>query len=153
MREKYQKKMQKKHAREIDGVRYEYISVQEKQYFGIEKIWMDENFQVSITDKERTLLDVFIFSKMFGGMGEALGVLENALGEIDIKELVGYALKYNKKSVIKRLGWALEYFGVSADYFTPLLNVPMNYYCRLDPSKPAVGPCDKRWMIQNNLLK
>lgn len=154
MREKYQKKMQKKHAREIDGVRYEYISVQEKQYsIGIEQIWIDENFQVSITDKERTLLDVFIFSKMFGGMGEALGILENALGEIDIKKLVGYALKYDKKSVIKRLGWALEYFGVSADYFIPLLNVPMSYYCRLDPSKPAVGPCDKRWMIQNNLLK
>ena len=53
----------------------------------------------------------------------------------------------------KRLGWALEYFGVPGQEIEPLLNVPINYYCRLDPSASAIGPCDKRWMIQNNLMK
>jgi predicted transcriptional regulator of viral defense system len=127
--------------------------IKQKNFFGIEKIWLDENFQVQITDKERTLLDVFIYPKMFGGIGEALGILENALVSIGIQKLVDYAIKYDKKSLAKRLGWALEYFGVPDKQLEALLKVPINYYCRLDPSAPATGPCDKRWMIQNNLIK
>jgi predicted transcriptional regulator of viral defense system len=153
MREKQSHRSTSKHAWEIDGVRYEYINVQQKHFFGLEKIWLDEHFQVSITNRERTLLDMFIYPKMFGGIGEALGILENALATIDIQKLVDYAIQYDKKSVAKRLGWALEYFGVSANKLKPLLKVPINYYCRLDPSAPARGLCDNHWMIQNNLIK
>jgi predicted transcriptional regulator of viral defense system len=142
-----------KHAWEIAGIRYEYITIKNKYFFGIEKIWVDEYFLVPITDKERTLLDVFIFSKIFGGMGEALGILELAIPEIDIKKLVDYAIQYEKKSVIKRLGWALDYFGVSAKFFSPLQKIPVTHYSRLAPSEPPQGTYDKRWMIQNNLIK
>lgn len=153
MREKQSHKLKSKHAWIIDGIRYEYINIQQKHFFGLEKIWLDEYFQVKITDKERTLLDVFIYPRMFGGIGEALGILENSLATINIQKLVDYAIQYDKKSVAKRLGWALEYFGVPAKQIESLLKVPINYYCRLDPSAPATGPCDKRWMIQNNLKK
>lgn len=154
MRDKHLLKPKAKHAWVISGVRYEYINVKHKHFFGIEKIWLDENFNVSITDKERTLLDVFINPKMFGGMGEALGILESALPNINVGKLVEYAIRYNKKSIAKRLGWALEYFGVTDKLLlTPLLKVPISYFCQLDPSAPATGECDKRWMIQNNLVK
>ncbi len=153
MREKSLSKSKAKHAWEIGGIRYEYITVKSEHFFGIEKIWLDEYFQVSITDKERTLLDLFIYPKIFGGIGEALGILENSLADIDTNKLIKYAVQYNKKSLIKRLGWALEYFGIPENKLIPLLKVPINYYCRLDPSSPAIGPCDKRWMIQNNLQK
>jgi len=153
MREKEGQDLKLKHIWQIADIRYEYINIKHKHFFGIEKIWLDENSQVPITDKERTLLDVFICPKMFGGMGEALGVLENSLATIDIQKLVNYAIQYDKKSLIKRLGWALEYFGVPIKQFEPLLNAPISYFCRLDSSAPAIGPCDKRWMIQNNLIK
>lgn len=153
MREKQTQHSKTKHMWEIDGIHYEYINVQQKHFFGIEKIWLDEHFQVSITDKERTLLDIFIYSKMFGGIGEALGILENSLATINIQKLINYAVQYDKKSLAKRLGWALEYFGVPVKLLDPLLKFPMTYYCRLDPSAPAIGPCDKHWMIQNNLIK
>jgi predicted transcriptional regulator of viral defense system len=153
MREKQESKLKAKHAWDIAGVRYEYTHVQKKHDFGIEKIWLDEHFNVSITDKERTLLDVFIYPKMFGGIGEALGLLENSLPIIDIQKLVDYAIQYDKKSIAKRLGWALEYFGVPAKKLQPLLKVPIHYFCRLDASSPAKGPCDTHWMIQNNLIK
>lgn len=153
MREKQFKQRKTKHVWEINDVRYEYITIQQKHFFGIEKIWLDEYFQIPVTDKERTLLDVFIYPKMFGGMGEALGILETSLATINISKLVDYAIKYDKKSVSKRLGWALEYFGIPTQQLEPLLNVSIEYYCRLDPSAPATGACDKRWMIQNNLIK
>ena len=153
MREKQPRRSKAKHAWEIAGIRYEYMTIQQKHFFGIEKIWLDEHFRVQITDKERTLLDVFLYPKMFGGIGEALGILENALVSINIQKLIDYAIKYDKKSLAKRLGWALEYFGISVKQLQPLLKIPIDYYCRLDPSAPVTGPCDKRWMIQNNLIR
>lgn len=146
-----------KHAWIIEGVRYEYITVPKETFeLGVETIWIpwvggDGFYNVKITDKERTLLDMFIHPKMFGGIGEALGVLENALGNINIEKLVDYAIKYDKKYLAKRLGWALEYFNVEEKFLEPLLAVPINHYCRLDPSAPAMGSCNKRWMIQDNL--
>ncbi len=156
MRKSYTEKKhsQKKHAWKIAGIHYEYKKIKKEHFdLGLEKIWIDEQFRIQITDKERTLLDIFVSPQMFGGMGEALGILENSLSSVDIKKLVNYAIKYGNKPVIKRLGWALEYFGVPNEIIFPLLNEPINYYCRLDSSKPAKGPCEKRWMIQNNLIK
>lgn len=141
-----------KHRLEIDKIQYEYVTIQQRHFFGIEKIWIDDYFTMDITDKERTLLDLFIYPQLFGGIGEALGILENNLNSIDIKKLICYAVQYDKKSLAKRLGWALEHFGVPVEDLSMLLEVPINYYCRLDPSSPPKGPCDKHWMIQNNLI-
>jgi predicted transcriptional regulator of viral defense system len=153
MRDKELRKLKLKHMWQVGNVRYDYIYVQQKRFFGLENIWLDEYSQVPITDKERTLLDVFAYPKMFGGIGAALGILEGALPTINIDKLVKYALQYKKNYLIKRLGWSLEYFGVNKKHLAPLLNSPMNYYCRLDPSKPASGEYDNRWMIQNNLIQ
>lgn len=153
MRANQAQQSKRKHAFDIDGIRYEYINIQQKHFFGLEKIWLDEFFQISITDKERTLLDVFIYPKMFGGIGEALGIMESTLSDINIEKLIEYAVRYGNKSVAKRLGWALEYFGVATKKLTALLKIPMNYYCPLDPSGEMTGEYDTRWMIQNNLTK
>ena len=104
-----------------------------------------------MTDKERTIIDLLAYPKLFGGIGESIGILENAIPTINIKKLIEYAIQFNKKALIKRLGWILENLGVAKKTLKPLLDVPISYYCRLDPSGPAKGPCHNRWMIQNNL--
>lgn len=153
MRQKGNQHPKQKHAWIIDNVRYEYITIKEKHYnIGIEKKWIGD-YCFFITNKERTILDVFINPKIFGGIGEALGILEAALPNININKLVEYAIQYDKKSVIKRLGWALENFRVPSKHLKPLLKIPINYYCRLDSAAEAKGPYDDRWMIQNNLKK
>lgn len=151
MRDKTEEEKTDKHLFQINDIGYEFITIQKKHLYGIEKIWIDEYSQVSLTDKERTLLDIFLYAKMFGGISEAFGILESSLNSIDIKKLIKYALKYEKKSLTKRLGWILEKLGVKEKTLKPLLNVPIHYYCRLDPSGPVKGKCEKRWMIQNNL--
>jgi predicted transcriptional regulator of viral defense system len=140
-----------KQAWEIEGVRYEYVIVKPEFFFGIEEIWVDQNFKVPVTDKERTMLEGFASPRMFGGMGEVLGILEQHVVELDIKKLVEYALRYGKSSVIKRVGWALELTGVPPESVAPLARVPVSGYRVLDPTRARIGPCDSRWMIQNNL--
>jgi hypothetical protein len=34
------------------------------------KFWLDEHFQISISDKERTLIDAFIYPKMLAAWGK-----------------------------------------------------------------------------------
>ncbi|HUT02833.1 MAG TPA: type IV toxin-antitoxin system AbiEi family antitoxin domain-containing protein [bacterium] len=141
----------RRHAWDVAGVRYEYVSVRQERFFGIEQVWVDENFRVPITDRERTVLEVFISCRVFGGMGEALGIIENHLGRLDVGKLVEYARRFGQISTAKRLGWALERAGVSEAELRPLLEIPATGYHALDPTRSRRGPCDKRWMIQNNL--
>ncbi len=144
-------KQQGRHYWEIGAVRYEYITIKSEYFFGIEEVWIDQTFKVAITDPERTLLDLFAQPRLFGGIGEALAVLQEYVMDIDVNRLINYAVRYAKGSVIKRLGWSLEQVGVSSDVLVPLMKIPTAGYRILDPSRPYSGPYDNRWGIQNNL--
>jgi predicted transcriptional regulator of viral defense system len=152
MRTRAKRNSLSKQAWEVEGVRYEYVIAKPEFFFGVEEVWVDQNFRVPVTDKERTMLEGFASPRMFGGMGEVLGILNEHIGEFDLQKLVGYGLRYGKSSVIKRLGWALDQAGVPADILAPLAARPVSGYRLLDPTRPRTGPCDGRWMIQENLI-
>ena len=157
MREGHAIKDHLKHAWLINNIRYEYVTIQQKHFelgekkLGLEKIWIDPHFQIKITDKERTIIDLFAHSKIFGGMYEVLHILENSLSAINIEQLVRYVQLYHVKSVAKRIGWSLEQFGIENKYLQPLVNIQLTSYCLLDPTRTATGLYDTKWMIQNNL--
>jgi predicted transcriptional regulator of viral defense system len=140
-----------KHAWEVGGHRFEYKTVKPEHFFGIEEVWIDRTFRVPITDRERTIFDGFVSPRSFGGMDEVLGILEEHLHELDLPKLVGYARRYGKGSVAKRLGWALEQLEVSEEVSAPLLELPISGYRVLDPTRTNQGKCDSRWMIIDNL--
>lgn len=133
------------------GFEIEYIYVQEKQFFGHQQIWVNNWQQVSITDLERTALDLIARPDVFGGMSAAIEVLEENLPRIDFPSLVQYALRYNVGAVIKRLGWLLERFGAAAGEIVPLQSHPVKTYYRLDPQAPAGRKYSSRWRINENL--
>lgn len=147
------KKRRRRHAWEVLGVRYEYITVKKEYFFGIEEVWVDEFSKVPITDRERTTLELFISTRMFGGMGEALGIIQHHIDLLAIDKLVEYACRYGKISIAKRLGWTLERAGISETVLEPLLKIPATGYHVLDPGRPHLGACNSRWMIQNNLVE
>lgn len=138
------------HAWEVAGVRYEYFTVKPSDFFGIARVWMDERSRIPVTDPERTVLDCFIAPERFGGIGEGLGVLEEHLHRLDVPQLVAYALRHGKGSVVKRLGWALERAGAPQDSLAPLRAYPMKGCRPLDPGLPQRGPCDREWGIREN---
>lgn len=140
-----------KHAWDVAGIQYVYVSVTPAHFFGIEEVWVDQWCQVPITDQERTLLDGFVAPRMVGGMGAVLSMLEDHVHDLDLAKLVRYALRYRTASVAKRLGWAMERAQVSAGVLAPLQALPVAGFRVLDPTRPARGPCDRRWMLQDNL--
>ena len=151
MRESQGKKAGK-HAWDVWGTRYEYVTVIPDHFFGIEGVWVDERFRIPITDKERTILETFVSPRLFGGIGEALATLEGHIHELDLEKLVGYVVRYGKASAIKRLGWALERLDAPSEFVDPLEKIPIKGFRLLDPTRPRRGPYEKRWMIQNNFL-
>jgi predicted transcriptional regulator of viral defense system len=140
-----------RHTWQINGVEYEYYTITSGRFFGIEEIWVDEHFRVPIYDKERSFLDCFAAPRHFGGLGEALGILEEHAGELDLEKLTQYALRYGKASVAKRLGWALDRAGAPRRVTAPLAKLPMDGMRLLDPTRPRGGRFDERWMVQENL--
>lgn len=142
-----------KHALYVGGLECRFVTLTESRYdIGVERIWADERFAFSITDRERTVLDTFAMPRHFGGISEGLAVLDRALDSLDISRLIDYALQYGSRTLVKRVGWSLEQAGVKMAELTPLLEVPSPSYSVLDPGRPRRGEHDRRWKLIVNHL-
>lgn len=128
---------------------YHFIQMEPARFFGTEKIWVGDA-RVTITDPERTLLDGLMMPQYCGDFAEVLHAFEARGDRLDLKRIIDYALKLDAAAV-KRLGWVLEHQGVDPARLEPLMKVPIKGYRTLDPTGPHKGPCNRRWMIQENL--
>jgi len=131
---------------------FEYITVRSKSWFGFQQEWVSQWHRVSITDPERTLLDMFAHPSVFGSIRTGMETLQGSLDSLDIEQLVQYALRYEVGALIKRLGWTLENLGVPESVYAPLYAYPVNNIYPLDPAGPSSGPSETSWQICNNLL-
>lgn len=136
---------------EVEGLKIRFVSVVPRRFFGVEATWVDARTRVPITDRERTVLDLVADPAWAGGLGEALWVLEAHRRALDLPKLVSYALRFGVIAVAKRLGWALESFGVEEGVLAPLLALPVKRVQPLDPRREPRGPVIARWRLQDNL--
>ncbi len=128
------------------GVRYRYVQVKPDYFFGIEYIWKNEA-KIPITDIERTLLDGLIKPKYCAGFREVLHAF--SMHTFNDQKIIEYALRLDI-SVIKRLGWVLEYTGIDKRKLELLAEVPVSGYIKLDPSNENSGQYNKKWKIREN---
>lgn len=133
----------------VSGTIYQFIRIKPKRYFGTEKVWVGET-RVTITDPERTLLDGLTKPQYCGDFAEVLHAFAVRIDRLDVNRIIDYALKLDAATA-KRLGWVLEHHGMDAARLEPLVRVPVKGYRTLDPSGPRQGPCNRQWMIQENL--
>jgi predicted transcriptional regulator of viral defense system len=135
----------------VGGLAITYTQVTAARYFGITDVWVDAETRVPMTDRERTVLDLFVPPTRAMDFGAAMGVLEEHRASLDLPKLVRYAVELRVAAVAKRLGWALETLGVEESVTTPLLAVPVRAIQLLDPAREAKGPVIARWKLQDNL--
>lgn len=131
------------------GMVYRFIQVRPERYFGTEKVWVGDA-RVTVTDIERTLVDGLTMPQHCGDFAEVLNAFERAAGRLDVERITDYAMRLDQATA-KRLGWTLEQTGVGPDRLRRLLELPVSGYRTLDASGPRKGPCNGRWMIQENL--
>jgi predicted transcriptional regulator of viral defense system len=128
---------------------YRFVRVKPERFFGTEKAWVGD-VRVTVTDPERTLLDGLMMPQYCGDFAEVLHAFETRGKRLDLKRIIAYALRLDAATA-KRLGWVLEDQGIGPGGLDPLLKVPIKGYRTLDPTGPRRGPCNRRWMIQENL--
>jgi predicted transcriptional regulator of viral defense system len=128
---------------------YRFIQVKPERFFGTERVWVGEA-RVTITDPERTLLDGLAMPQHCGDFAEVLHAFQVRGAHLNLKRIIEYALKLDAATA-KRLGWVLEHQGIDSSELERLAAVPIKGYRKLDPTGPRKGPCNRRWMIQENL--
>jgi predicted transcriptional regulator of viral defense system len=128
---------------------FQFVRVKPERYFGTRKVWAGEA-RISMTDKERTLLDGLSMPRYFGDFAEVLHAFDVAIPQLDLNRIIDYALRLDTTSA-KRLGWVLEHHGVDPASLKRLVNLPIKGYRTLDPAGPRRGPYNSRWMVQENL--
>ena len=128
---------------------YRFIQVKRERFFGTEKVWLGDA-RVTVTEVERTLLDGLTMPQHCGDIAEVLAAFEQAADGLNVDRIIDYALRLDQATA-KRLGWVLERLGIEPGRLTRLLELPVSGYRALDPTGPRRGPCNGRWMIQENL--
>jgi predicted transcriptional regulator of viral defense system len=133
----------KKSQTEIFGVNYQIVRVKEDKFFGIRKEWIDE-ISVSITDKEKTIIDCLDKPHYAGGIIEVAKALKNS--SLNYHQLMAYALRIDNFAAVRRLGYLCEMMGVPIDLPSPR----SKKYLLLDPTMPAKGENDPKWRLVIN---
>lgn len=128
---------------------YRFVQVKPERFFGTERVWIGEA-RVTITDPERTLLDGLTMPQHCGDFAEVLHAFQVRGAHLNLERIIEYALKLDAATA-KRLGWVLEHQGIDSSELEQLAAVPIKGYRKLDPTGPRKGPCNRRWMIQENL--
>ncbi len=135
----------------VRDMSYRFVQVKPERFFGTEKVWIGDA-RVSVTDLERTLLDGLTMPQHCGDFTEVLHAFQVGMGKIDIDRIVQYALTLGV-TASKRLGWVLEHRGISSPDVESLAVLPVKGYRKLDPTGLRKGPCNSRWMVQENLSR
>lgn len=119
---------------------YQIVRVNEEKFFGVRKEWIEE-MPVSITDKEKTIIDCLDKLHYAGGIIEVAKALKS--GSLNYNQLSEYALKINNFAVVRRLGYLCEQMEIPIDLPHPL----SKKYLLLDPTMPATGKNDQKWRL------
>ena len=133
----------------VDDVTYRFIQLRPERFFGTQKVWVGDA-RVSITDVERTLLDGLSMPQSCGDFAEVLHSFQVVKDRLDSERIVRYAPRLGAATA-KRVGWVLEYHGYNSFGLDKLAALPTKGYRMLDPTGPRRGPCNSRWMVQENL--
>jgi predicted transcriptional regulator of viral defense system len=136
----------------IGDMRFRMIKIPANRMYGLEKIKVKDT-EVIVSDKERTLLDMFYFPEPVGGLKKAFEILNEQVKdkEVDVGRLIKYTIKFPNVSTRKRIGFALEKLDLSNRMLEPLIkSVKKTSLITLYPSKSRKGKINRGWMIIEN---
>lgn len=132
----------------IDAKMYKFIKVSKNKLYGLTVLEVDGT-NVSISDKERTLVDLIYYFKPLGSIKEALMVMKSEIKRIDLDKLIIYAARFPNIATRKRIGYSLSNSRIEDDVLEPLVNsIPKNdTLTPLYEPRSRRGKIDKKWKL------
>ena len=133
----------------ICGIRFKLIKILPNRMYGLEKISI-RDVETTISDRERTLIDLIYFPDPVGGLRNAFDVLRSQIKsqKIDIKKLIKYAAIFPSVSTRKRIGFVLQQCGVPNTKLAPLKrSIKTTALAALYGSKSRKGTINTMWKV------
>ncbi len=146
------KRKQAMHPRLL-GVRFELVFIKPERMFGVD-LQGEPGLRVRVTDRERTVLDMFDRSDLCGGVPLAAAALAAAWPRLDLERLTAYQERFGGGTVPRRLGYLAERLGLLSPDDAVLLSWRKLIgagYSLLERGGEARGPFVRRWGLRDNV--
>ncbi len=127
----------------------QFIKIKKENFFGFEKVDYS-NFEIFISDKEKTLIDCLLLKEV--SFSEIKYILNENIKILNVNKIIRYLKIINNSSLTKRFGFLLENLGY--DTYKRLKNNIDLTYTLLNYSKPNEGKKDRKWrLILNDQIR
>lgn len=138
---------------ELLGVCFGLVLIKPERMFGATLLG-EPGLRVRVTERERTVIDMFDRSDLCGGVPAAAAALREGWPALDLERLTGYLERFAGGTVPRRLGYLVERLGfLPSD--DPLLarwrTLVGAGYSLLERGGPAGGPFVRRWGLRVNV--
>jgi len=138
---------------ELLGVRFELVFIKPERMFGAALLG-EPGLRIRVTERERTLIDMFDRSDLCGGIPAAAAALRDAWPNLDRERLTHHLERFAGGTVPRRLGYLVERLGLLPPD-DPLLArwraLIGAGYSLLERGGPASGPFVRRWGLRVNV--
>lgn len=138
--------------RTIHGTEFKFVFVRADHMFGLTTHWITKQDAVRLSDLERTLIDGLLQPEYCGGIAEVAKGLWMRRADLKASRIIEYALRLSVGSVIRRLGYLLDLYGLAPEAeLERLRSVLTLTYSVLDPVMPKEGPYVSKWRLRLNV--
>jgi predicted transcriptional regulator of viral defense system len=137
----------------IKNISFQFIGHNSQHFFGFEEQWIENIYQVTCSDLEKTLLDVAFKPYYGGGVIELGKALYRSKDNLDTNRLLNYVDRFKSDAAIRRLGFLMETLEIHLEFAERLyLKLPKSTtYVALDTGLPKIGRSMSRWGIVLNI--
>jgi len=135
----------------IKGIEFQFITHNDKHFFGTRRMWIDSHNKVLCSDMEKTFIDCLFHPEYGDGTVEIAKAMWIARNKIDYLKLLQYCKQFGNKTVCKRMGYLLETLGIGKDIIPELQKMKNDAISLLDTSDTKEGRISSRWSLKINV--
>ncbi|PCJ83287.1 MAG: hypothetical protein COA57_11655 [Flavobacteriales bacterium] len=147
-------KPQRKTVQNMGGIKFRVRVLKKELFFGTKALWFGSN-KVEIADPSRLIIDILDLPDFGGGGRHTIDVVRAYWNSemYDSEQLLEYAMRYKRGTVMKRLGFLAERFSapVSQEWLENCRSHLSAGVSNLDPNSPSKGKISSRWNLRINL--
>lgn len=141
----------KRREANIHGVTYTFVRLAEHKFFGMREIEEDGQ-KVTVSDREKTILDCLDHPEYCGGILEAAKGVYYGHRDWDWNRMMEYIDRLGNSAVARRLGYLMEFFKVGSKEHLETLQKRVHHgYVLLDPFFSRQGKRLHRWRLIANV--